>query len=68
MKMKKILCVILSLSMLLAAVPALASDYADISLLPAHVRQLVKEFEAGDYGDEVYQAFIHDPVDFRGCV
>lgn len=60
--MKKLIVSFLALCLSIAALPALASDYEDPALLPAHVRWLEEKMTEGDYGDEAYQFFFYEPI------
>ena len=57
--MKKVLCVILCLALLLPCNAALGAAYPSELALPAHVRALKAEFDEGEYG-EVFQLFSRD--------
>ncbi len=65
--MKKFLCAVIALSMLLAALPAFAADCGDLALLPAHVRWVKSKMDGGEYGNDVHQFFFYDPVSGRYC-
>ena len=53
--MKKALCVVLCTALVLSAVLVRGAHYDDILSLPAHVQALKTAYDAGEYGDEVYQ-------------
>lgn len=58
--MKKVLCILLCLALLLQGAAAFGVAYTNELALPTHVRALKAKYDEGEYGGEVFQLFARD--------